>query len=243
MVNYALTLCFKGTAYCGWQVQSNALSIQTVVQNAVEQVFGTRLGISGCSRTDSGVHANEYVCHIKNAPEIDVESLPLAINTHLPKDIAVTAARIVDDSFHARYSAKGKEYVYLIWNSRVRNPFYSDTALHYPKYIDCGKAAEIAKDFVGRHDFASFMAAHSKIEDTVREVWYFKCEREGDFVRFIVAADGFLYNMVRIMCGTLLQCLNGQIKEPLSAVIEAKSRSKAGPTLPPHGLYLNKIFY
>jgi tRNA pseudouridine38-40 synthase len=243
MVNYALTLRFKGTRYCGWQVQTNAISIQSVVQDAVEKVFGTRFGISGCSRTDSGVHANEYVCHIKNVPEIDVSRLPLAINSHLPRDIAVTAAKVVDNDFHARYSAKGKEYVYLIWNSRMHNPFYSDTALHYPKYIDCEKANEIAKDFTGRHDFASFMAAHSKIEDTVREVWYFKCEREGDFVKFIVAADGFLYNMVRIMCGTLLQCLNGQKKESIGVIIEAKSRSAAGPTLPPHGLYLNKIFY
>jgi tRNA pseudouridine38-40 synthase len=108
MVNYALTLRFKGTRYCGWQVQTNAISIQSVVQDAVEKVFGTRFGISGCSRTDSGVHANEYVCHIKNVPEIDVSRLPLAINSHLPRDIAVTAAKVVDNDFHARYSAKGK---------------------------------------------------------------------------------------------------------------------------------------
>jgi tRNA pseudouridine38-40 synthase len=243
MTNYALTLKFKGTAYCGWQVQNNSVSIQSVVQDAAEQVFGSRLGITGCSRTDSGVHANEYVCHIRNAPEIDVVRLPLAINSHLPKDVAVTDARTVDDSFHARYSAKGKEYVYLICNSYIHNPFFADTALHYPKYIDCGRAAEIAKDFEGKHDFTSYMAAHSKVKDTYREVWYFKAERDGDFVRFTVAADGFLYNMVRIMCGTLLQCLSGHIKIPISNIINAVDRSKAGPTLPAHGLYLNKIFY
>lgn len=243
MTNYAVTLQFRGTAYCGWQVQKNAVSIQSVVQDAVECVFGSRFGITGCSRTDSGVHANEYVFHIQNAPEFDTARLPLAINSHLPKDIAVTAARKVDDIFHARYSAKGKEYVYRIWNSRIHNPFNADTAFHYPKKIDCETASQIAQDFVGQHDFASFMAAHSKIEETIREVWYFKAEREGDFVNFTVAADGFLYNMVRIMCGTVLQSLTGHIKIPISTVIDAKDRGKAGMTLPAHGLYLNRIFY
>lgn len=243
MANYALKLRFKGTAYCGWQVQKNAVSVQAVVQDAIECIFGSRLGVSGCSRTDSGVHANEYVCHIKNAPEFDTIRLPLALNTHLPGDISVIAAKEVDENFHARYYAKGKEYIYYIWNSPTRNPFCNETALHYPKPIDIKRAAVIADDFSGQQDFASFMAAHSKIKDTVRNVWYFKTERDGDMVKFIIAADGFLYNMVRIMCGTLLQALNGRIKEPISAVIAAKDRSKAGPTLPAHGLFLNKIFY
>lgn len=243
MANYALTLKFKGTAYCGWQVQKNALSVQTVVQNAVEDIFKTRLGITGCSRTDSGVHANEYVCHIRCAPEFEIGKLPLAINSRLPKDIAVISAISVDDSFHARYSAKGKEYVYRIWNSQIHNPFFTDMALHYPKPLDCVKAAEIASGVVGKQDFSSFMAAHSKIEDTVREIWYFKVEREGDFVNFIVAADGFLYNMVRIICGTILRSLRGHITVPISTIINAKDRNFAGATLPAHGLYLNKIFY
>ncbi|OGO88864.1 MAG: tRNA pseudouridine(38-40) synthase TruA [Clostridiales bacterium GWF2_36_10] len=243
MVNYALTLKFNGSAYCGWQVQKNALSVQEVLQNAVEYVFKKRLGITGCSRTDSGVHANEYVCHIQAAPEFDLARLPLAINSHLPKDIAVLSAKTIDDTFHARYDANGKEYVYKIWNSRIHNPFFTDTAFHYPKIIDIEKASKITGEFVGKHDFASFMASHSKIEDTVREIWYFKAEREGDFVNFIVAADGFLYNMVRIMCGTILHCLRGHITLPISAIIEAKDRNLAGATLPPHGLYLNRIFY
>ena len=243
MANYALTLKFKGTNYCGWQVQSNATGIQSVLQDAIERVFGSRLGVTGCSRTDSGVHANEYVCHIKNAPDFDTERLPLAINTHLPKDIAVTGSRVVDDSFHARYSAKGKEYTYRIWNSRAHNPFCTDTALHYPRLIDTDKAAQLAKGFVGKKDFASFMSAHSKIKDTVRDVWYFRVERDGDFVSFVVAADGFLYNMVRIMCGTLLQSTLGSITMPIGSIIEEKNRNSAGITLPPHGLYLNKVFY
>lgn len=243
MVNYALTLQFKGTAYCGWQVQKNALSVQEVVQDAVEAIFGTRLGITGCSRTDSGVHANEFVCHIKNAPEIDTVRLPLAINSRMPKDIAVTTAKIVDDSFHARYSAKGKEYIYRIWNSQIHNPFETDTAFRYAKRIDVEKAAILTQSFVGEHDFSSFMAAHSKIEDAVRNVWYFKVEQSGELVSFTVAADGFLYNMVRIMCGTVLQSLTGHIKMPISTILEAKERSKAGSTLPAHGLFLNKIFY
>ncbi|MDD4421768.1 MAG: tRNA pseudouridine(38-40) synthase TruA [Eubacteriales bacterium] len=243
MINYALTLSFKGTKYCGWQVQKNALSVQEVVQDAIEGVFGTRLNLTGCSRTDSGVHANEYVCNIKSTMEIDTCKLPLAINSHLPKDIAVTAARVAEDSFHARYSAKGKEYIYRIWNSRIHNPFYAETAYHYPKKIDVEKADLIASCFVGHHDFSSFMAAHSKIKDTVREVFYFKAERDGDFVNLIVAADGFLYNMVRIMCGTVLQIISGRIVLPVCDIIAAKNRSEAGVTLPASGLYLNRIFY
>ncbi|PKM62814.1 MAG: tRNA pseudouridine(38-40) synthase TruA [Firmicutes bacterium HGW-Firmicutes-21] len=241
--NYALTLKFKGTAYCGWQVQKNALSIQTVVQDALERIFGSRLGVTGCSRTDSGVHANEYVCNIRNAPELNPAKIPLAVNTHLPADIAVTSAREVDDSFHARYSAKGKEYVYHIWNNRIHNPFLTETALHFSGRLNTDKAEAFTAGIVGRQDFASFMAAHSKIEDTVRGVWYFKVEREGDLISFIVAADGFLYNMARIMSGTLLQYMTGRITEPIESIIAAKDRNKAGITLPPHGLFLNKIFY
>lgn len=243
MSNYALKLMFKGTAYSGWQVQKNAVGIQSIVQDAIENVFGERLGVSGCSRTDSGVHANEYFCHVKNAPVFDTNKLPLALNTHLPRDISVTAAFEVDDSFHSRYSAKGKEYLYLLWNSKTPNPFHTDTALWYPKYIDCDFADEVARDFVGKHDFSAFMAAHSKIKDTVRDVWYFRVEREGDYVKFVVAADGFLYNMVRIMSGTLLQISNRKIKAPVSSIINSKQRSNAGMTLPAHGLYLNKVFY
>ncbi|MBR6795814.1 MAG: tRNA pseudouridine(38-40) synthase TruA [Clostridia bacterium] len=238
---YALTLAYNGKNYCGWQVQKNGVSVQKTVQNAIEKVFGESIDLCGCSRTDSGVHANGYVCHFKTEKFIDPQRLPLALNTELPRDICVKQADLMDEEFHARYSAKGKEYVYLVWNSRIRNPFTEGLAWQYPFEINVEEANLLAKKFVGKKDFCSFMSAGSKITDTVREVFDFKVERDGETVKFTVSADGFLYNMVRIMVGTVLKALNGNLC--VDNVIDAKSRSAAGPTAPPEGLYLNRVFY
>jgi tRNA pseudouridine38-40 synthase len=137
----------------------------------------------------------------------------------------------------------GKEYMYLIWNSRIKNVFYSDTAYMYPKTIDVAKLNALGKEYEGTHDFASFMSTHSKVQDTVRTVWYFKAERDGGFVRIYTAADGFLYNMVRIMVGTAVEICSGRITLPIGEIIERKSRSASGKTMPAKGLYLNKVFY
>lgn len=242
-VNYLLTLRFRGTAYCGWQVQKNAKSVQETVQNAVEKVFGFRHDISGCSRTDSGVHALEYCAHIRGAAFIEPDKLPLALCRYLPGDIAVTSATIVDDTFHARYSATGKEYIYKIHNSHLHDPFYEYMAFRYPFHIDADMAGEVCKNFVGTKDFAAFMSSGSKITDTVRTVRYFEVRREDDIVVFRVAADGFLYNMVRIMVGTVLDVLAGRISADIGGIIKDGDRKKAGVTVPAHGLYLSKVFY
>lgn len=241
MAVFALTLAYNGKSYCGWQVQKNGVSVQKTVQKAIEKVFGEEIDLCGCSRTDSGVHANAYVCHFKTEKFIDPNRLPLALNTELPRDICVKKAQLMEEGFHARYSAKGKEYVYLLWNSRIRNPFMEGLAWQYPFEIDVAEAARLAKEFVGKKDFCSFMSSGSKITDTVREIFDFKVEREGELVRFTVSADGFLYNMVRIMVGTVLKQLGA--KASVTDVINAKSRSAAGPTAPPEGLYLNRVFY
>lgn len=238
---YALTLAYNGKNYCGWQVQKNGVSVQKTVQNAIEKVFGADIDLCGCSRTDSGVHANAYVCHFKTEKFIDPERLPLALNTELPRDICVKTAELKEEEFHARYSAKGKEYVYLIWNSRIRNPFMEGLAWQYPFEIDAEEAQKLGSQFVGKKDFCSFMSSGSKITDTVREVFDFKVEREGELVSFTVSADGFLYNMVRIMVGTVLKALSSGAT--VEAIINAKARSAAGPTAPPEGLYLNRVFY
>ncbi len=242
MANFAISIRFLGTRYAGWQVQKNAVSIQSTVQDAVEKVFGTRLGVSGCSRTDSGVHANEYVFHIKNAPYIPPQRIPMALNAYLPDDIGAFYAREVDDSFHARYSCKGKQYVYRIWNCSIRNPLYAETTYFYHHIIDIDKINVHASDFVGRQDFRSYMCIKSDAVDTVREVTECFVTREGDLVSIYVSADGFLYNQVRIMAGTLLAAEAGRIKS-VRAVTEAADRNMAGMTLPAHGLWLNKVFY
>lgn len=238
-----LQLSFRGTAYSGWQVQPNAVSLQKTVQTAVEEVFERPVKLTGCSRTDSGVHANAYICHLDCATTIPCDRLPLAISRLLPDDISVDKAWLADDTFHSRYSAVGKEYMYLIWNSALKNVFYTDLAAKWVYPIDVERLNELGRGFEGTHDFSSFMAAHSKIKDATRTVKYFRAEREGNFVRIYTAADGFLYNMVRIMVGTALQSLTGRIKETIPEIIEAKDRGHAGYTMPASGLYLNKVIY
>ncbi len=241
-MNYAITLAFDGSNYCGWQVQNNAISIQETVQNAVEKVFGVRLDLTGCSRTDSGVHAREYVCLISDGFEINPNALIPALNGFLPSDISVINAKIAEKDFHPRYSCIEKEYEYVIWNNRVKNVF--DTRVwHCYKPLDENMLNELAQNFVGKKDFRSYMSAGSKITDTVRTVKYARVSRDGHYIRFNIAADGFLYNMVRIMTGTLVDAAYGRRCTDIQEVTEAKDRNKAGITAPPNGLFLNKLVY
>lgn len=244
MRNLLITIKYDGSAYHGWQVQKNALTVQEVFQNAVEKVFLSRLDVKGCSRTDTGVHANMYCVSLKTDMDITPYGVIMALNSNLPRDIAVVDCREVDDDFHPRYSCKSKEYIYKIYNGRIRNPFDADYALHYNRPIDAEYLNREAQAFVGKYDYSGFCSANSDVEDTVRDVKSFSVWREGDYVYFKVEADGFLYNMVRIMVGTLLFVNEGKIKEgELKDVILSKDRKRAGKTASPNGLYLNKINY
>lgn len=244
MKNLLLTIQYDGSAYHGWQVQQNALTVQEVFQNAVEKVFLNRLDVIGCSRTDSGVHANNYCLCLKSDMNISNNSVVLALNSKLPKDIAVISCREVQADFHPRYSCKSKEYIYKLYNGRVRNPFYADYAYHYPYSIDETYLNRECKAFIGTYDYSGFCSANSDVQDTVRTVKNFEVWREDDMVYFKVEADGFLYNMVRIMVGTLLFIAQGKIKQgELIDVINSKDRKRAGRTAPAQGLYLNKINY
>lgn len=244
MRNLLITISYDGSAYHGWQVQKNAVTVQQVFQRAVEKLFCEKIDIKGCSRTDSGVHANMYCVSLKTQKNIPCKNVITGLNTYLPKDIAVTDCREVDHDFHARYSVKSKEYVYRIYNSQIRNPFLKNYALHYRYPIDADYLNNEAQAFLGSHDFSGFCSAKSDVEDTVRNVYSFSVKRMGDEVLFAVEADGFLYNMVRIMVGTLLFVNEGKIKQgELAEVIESKDRKKAGKTAPAHGLYLNKVKY
>ena len=241
-----LRLAYNGKRYSGWQVQNNAVTIQETLQDAILAVFGERYPVTGCSRTDSGVHANDFCCSVNLPIETNIpeDKIPIALNHHLPNDISVLSARYTDDNFHARYDVKYKEYEYLIWNSPIRNPFNDNLVYEYPKKLDENVMKNAAKLFIGKHDFASFMSSGSSVENTVRDIKYFNVIRENDIIKINVAADGFLYNMVRILVGTLIELSEGKISEKdIPEIINSKDRKKAGFTAPPQGLYLNKVVY
>ncbi len=241
-----LRLAYDGTLYCGWQVQKNAISVQERVQDAVESIFGERFAVTGCSRTDSGVHANDFCCSVSVSENVKIpaDRIPVAMNRYLPDDISILSAEYVSDEFHPRYDVDYKEYEYLIWNSEIKNPFLKNRAYIYPKKLNEDLMDICSKEFVGRHDFSAFMSSGSDVVDTVREIKYFNVSREGELVRINVAADGFLYNMVRILVGTLVEASEGKIAaEDIKSIIEKKDRKNAGFTAPPHGLYLNKVVY
>ena len=248
-----LRIAFLGTAYCGYQVQPNGATIQQKLNEAAKDLFGYDCDIVGCSRTDSGVHANEFYVAVSQKGEkclttnIPTEKIAQAMSVRLPNDISILSAIEVDDDFHPRYDVIYKEYVYQIWNGRARNPFLTDRSWHCPKPIDADGLARMqiaAKMFVGKKDFASFMAADSKIKDSVRTVMDATVAKDENLITFKVSADGFLYNMVRIFTGTLVDVAYGRIAlEDVEEIIRACDRKKAGSTAPPEGLFLNKVVY
>ena len=221
--NLLLTITYDGKAFHGWQIQQNAFTVQEAFQNALSKIIGNGFEIKGCSRTDSGVHANMYCISLKTTHSIPPQRLKAALNRWLPLSVAVLDCKDAEESFHARYSCKSKEYVYKIWNSEVRNPFLDGYALHYRYKLDENMLNEAAQAYVGSHDFTSF------------------CTQD---MLMRVEADGFLYNMVRIMVGTLLRIQQGKIPpDGISSIIEKKDRQFAGPTAPACGLYLNQVNY
>ncbi|MDL2323647.1 tRNA pseudouridine(38-40) synthase TruA [Ruminococcaceae bacterium OttesenSCG-928-A16] len=242
--NFLLTLAFNGAAYHGFQVQQNALSVCTVLQNAMQKVLHARPDVKGCSRTDAGVHATEYCVSFKSDTAIPPHKLPLAFNSHLPKDIRVKSARQVPQGFHARYSASGKQYRYVFLSSSVDDPLAPGLYYRVAPGLNAAEMNKAGKLLVGKHNFASFMSAGSDIEDTVRTVHNLTVTPEGERVFVDIAADGFLYNMVRIIAGTLLKVGNGRLPATqVQAVLQAQNRAAAGETMPAKGLFLSKVFY
>lgn len=243
--NILVILSYDGSRYHGWQVQKNALTVQEVFQNALEKIINQKVDIKGCSRTDTGVHANMYAVNFKTSSKIRCENIVYALNRFLPKDIAAIKSSEVPLDFHARYSCKGKEYIYKIWNNKIRNPFLNNRAFHYWYPLDENYLNSAAQMFIGSHDFTSFATLDKReTKNMIRNIEKFNVYRNGDMVEFKVKADGFLYNMVRIMSGTLLRIAQNKIKpEDIPRIIESKNRKNAGPTAPPEGLYLNKVFY
>ncbi len=239
-----MTIKYLGTAYSGWQVQANAPSVQQTLQDALEKLFTVRENVVGCSRTDAGVHANMYCCNIRTGSLLPCETVVRGLNSYLPNDIAVISCKEVDYDFHARYSCQGKEYIYLIHNSQIRDPFSENRCWNFKKLIDADMLNEQAKAFCGEHDFKAFCSAGSSVQSTVRNVKSFTVERRSDDIIMSVTADGFLYNMVRIMVGTLTDITLGRIQpDTIERIINSRDRTNAGVTAPAQGLYLNKVFY
>lgn len=244
MRNIALFLTYEGTAYHGWQVQKRDISVGQTMEEAAAKIVGHPVKMTGCGRTDAGVHARRYVANFRTDSSIPVDRLPYAMNTHLPEDIVVTGAKEVHEDFNAIGSCVRKEYTYLIYNSRIRDPFYVNRAWFYPKHLDETIMQRAAEQFVGTHDFAAVRSVGTDVKSTVRTVYYYNVERHSDLIELKVCANGFLYNMARAMAGTVVYAAEGKIRpEEIGALLEAGNRTAAGPTVPPGGLYMTQLWY
>ena len=241
----ALVLSYLGTDYHGWQRQNNALTIQQLMEEAWEKTCGRAAYISGCGRTDAGVHAKYYVCSVDHVSSIPPERLPLALNARLPDAVVVRKAVLMPDDFDARFSCVSKEYTYLIHNSRVRDPFSVRRAWAYPQPLNVEAMRRAAGDFVGKHDFAAVKNEGTPVKSTVRTIFYCQVEeRPGNIVAIRVCADGFLYNMVRAIAGTLVYVGIGKIPpDGIPPILASRDRLAAGPTAPPMGLYMPALNY
>jgi tRNA pseudouridine38-40 synthase len=241
-LNTLLRLSYDGTAYHGWQSQRNAVSVCGTLTRAIEKTVGFPVKLHGCGRTDAGVHARDYAANFRGDTRIPMEKLPFAINSRLPPDIAVTAAYTVPEDFHAIQSAVGKEYTYYLYGGAHRLPLWHMRALHYPRALDIDALRGAAAQFLGRRDFACVRSVGTPVKSTVRTMYEFEITETDGFVAFRMKADGFLYNMARALVGTLLYVNEGKITD-IPALIASRSRTLAGPTAPPHGLYMTGVFY
>ena len=242
--NIALKLMYVGTAYHGWQVQKNAITVEETLEKALSTVVCHPVKCTGAGRTDAGVHAETYIANFRTTSRIPCDRIPLAVNTRLPDDIVVVKATEVPEDFNAIGSCIKKEYTYRIYNSRLGNAFYVNRAWFYPKHLDEAVMQRAADCFVGTHDFSAVRAVGTDVRSPVRTVYYFDISRTGDLIECRVCANGFLYNMVRAMVGTCVYAAEGKFApEEVSAILESKNRTAAGPTVPPGGLYMTKLWY
>lgn len=244
MTRLLLTLRYNGAAFHGWQVQPNGTTVQETLQDAIEKLTGVRSGVIGCSRTDAGVSAEMFCCSFDTEFPLRGEKLLAGLNAHLPRTVSVYEVQEMPADFHPRYAALGKRYEYRIWNGRQRHPLWEDRAWQLNRRLDADAMNAAAALYLGRHDFAGFCSAGSSVEDTVRTVTRAAVKREGDLVTFTVEADGFLYNMVRIMIGTLVDLSDGKrTPQDIAAALQNGDRQAAGRTAPAEGLILSRVFY
>ena len=240
----ALLLSYDGTAYAGWQRQQNALAVQQVVEQALSRLVGTPVGITGASRTDAGVHALGQVVHFDTKATIPAEKLPYALNTMLPADVRALAGADVPEDFHARFSACGKRYVYRIHNAPHASALERDHTAHVPVRLDIAAMRRALPALLGTHDFAAFQAAGGTAKTTVRTLDQADLSQSGDELRLTVGGNAFLYNMVRIIAGTMLEIGKGKLGEDAFAkALQSGDRLTLGVTAPARGLTLCEVRY
>ncbi len=244
MRNIKLTIEYDGTEFHGWQKQPLQRTIQEEIEKAISKITKENINIIGAGRTDRGVHAKGQTANFYTFAKIPASKFKLAINSVLPREITVSESEEVDEGFHSRYSATGKEYSYLIYNNRVRTSLLRNYSYHIPYEIDINKMKNASNDFIGTYDFRSFMSTGSGVKDTVRRIDSLTIKKENNIVKISVKGNGFLYNMVRIIVGTLVDIGRGKLEEDkICYIIQSKNREHAGHTAPPQGLYLEKVFF
>lgn len=244
MKNIKLTLQYDGSNYHGFQIQPSVETVQGVLERTVKEITGESVRVYGCSRTDAGVHAYRYVAGFKTDTPIPSEKISVVMNNYLPDDISILSSEEVDEEFHPRFSCLSKTYRYIIDTDETPDVFRRNYEWQIKKDLDVNAMKEACRYIIGEHDFRSFMTSGPDMESTVRRVYSLDVEKNDKKIVIYINADGYLYNMVRIITGTL--CLAGEGKiapSYLEEIINQKDRSFAGPTAPPQGLYLYKIFY
>ena len=244
MRNIKLIIEYDGKGFNGWQKQPDRLNIQGEIEKAIEEITGEKVDLTASGRTDAGVHSLGQTANFKTDSKIPTEKFAKAINSRLKKSIVIKSAEEVDEKFHSRYSVKSKTYRYIINNSENGTAIYRGLEYHVPMKLDYEKMNEAIKYFIGEHDFKAFKASGTSSKSSVRKILDGSVRKEGERVIIEVTGTGFLYNMVRIISGTLLDVGLGKIKpEDIPSIVESKDRTKAGKTLPAHGLYLLQVNY
>ena len=244
MRNIALRLSYDGTQYHGWQVQKEDVTVAETLEKALTKVCQHPVKTVGCGRTDAGVHALRYCANFRTDCRIPVERIPFAVNARLPGDIAVSAAVEAPEDFNAIGSCIQKEYIYKLLNAPVRDPFLENRVCFYPQRLDLERMKRAADAFVGTHDFKAVRSVGTETKTTVRTVHWCEVEKKGNLITVAVCADGFLYNMCRAIVGTLVYASYGKLEpEEIPSLLERGDRRLTGPTMPPQGLYLNRVWY
>ena len=247
-MKYFAKIKYLGTAFHGFQVQPDKRTVQGELCRALELATGVPCRVTGCSRTDAGVHANEFCITVDaDGATVPADKLPIAVSRFLPDDLSLFFAKDCNSDFHPRYNVVSKEYLYRIINRKIYDPFEVGRAWFPQRTFSSDGVARMqyaTKYFVGKHDFSAFMSEGSDVTDCVRTVYALSVEQNGDLLEIKISADGFLYNMVRIIVGTLAEIGYGRFSpDDVPSIIESKDRARAGMTAPPHGLYLNKVTY
>lgn len=245
MKNIKLVIEYDGKDYNGWQKQPNKLNIQGEIERAIEEITGEeKIDLIASGRTDAGVHAFGQIANFKTNTKIPVEKLPIAINSKLKKSVVIKSAEKVDERFHSRYNCKEKTYRYVINNSTQGSAIYRNLEYHFPIKLNVEKMQEAIKYFEGEHDFKAFKSSGTSGKNSVRTIYKAEIKQDGEHINIELTGNGFLYNMVRIIAGTLVDVGTGKIKpEDIPDIINSGDRTKAGKTLPAHGLFLVEVKY